>query len=283
MEDVSALLTRWQISPAHAREQIYRAKPPRERERRHAFWVFSCGWSTAQVAQALERDAHTIGEWFSAFANKGPSALAFEQSGGSPRPPASAASSFEASGRRPARSGWCSARQLDLARRAAVSAGPLWSGPEPEQLPALAASPELYLETKKRRLKAAAQTRHAFGQHDTTWTASAVQSGAKHFFVNEAHFRAKADLRGKWVQRSQPALVDSTRPRLGENVTSYSAVCLESGEVEAFALDGYSSTDLQQLRAKYNDLLVIFGDNSPAHGVDALRAYLANAGSPGCG
>ncbi len=63
-------------------------------------------------------------------------------------------------------------------------------------------------------------------------------------------------------------------------MTYYSAVCLETGEVEALALDGYSSTEasvtfLQQLRAKYSDPLVIFWDNSPAHGGDALRAYLA--------
>jgi transposase len=86
MEDVSALLARWQISSADAREQIYRAKTPRERERWHALWLLSRGWPAAQVAQALERDAHTIGEWLTAFAQDGPGALAFEQSGGSPPP-----------------------------------------------------------------------------------------------------------------------------------------------------------------------------------------------------
>ena len=48
---------------------------------------------------------------------------------------------------------------------------------------------------------------------------------------------------GHWVQRGQPALVDSTSPRRAEKVTSYSAVCLETGEVEAMALDGHSSTE----------------------------------------
>lgn len=86
MEDISALLARWEISPADAREQIYRAKRPRERERWHALWLLSRGWSASQVAQALERDAHTIGEWLTAFAQDGPSSLAFEQSGGSPPP-----------------------------------------------------------------------------------------------------------------------------------------------------------------------------------------------------
>jgi hypothetical protein len=36
MEDITTLLARWQITSADAREQIYRAKTPRERERWHA-------------------------------------------------------------------------------------------------------------------------------------------------------------------------------------------------------------------------------------------------------
>jgi transposase len=133
---------------------------------------------------------------------------------------------------------------------------------------------------KKRLLKADAKKRAAFVREYVRLTTAATQSGAKHWFVDEAHFRADADLRGKWVQRGQPALVDATSPRRAEKVTYYSAVCLESGEVEALALDGYSSTEasvafLQQLRAKYPEPLVIFWDNSPTHGGPALRAYLA--------
>lgn len=86
MEDVLTLPARWQISSGDAREQIYRAKTARERERWHALWLLSRGWSAAQVAQALERDPHTIGDWLTALAQDGPAALAFEQSGGSPPP-----------------------------------------------------------------------------------------------------------------------------------------------------------------------------------------------------
>ncbi|MFN8512752.1 MAG: hypothetical protein U0841_09225 [Chloroflexia bacterium] len=43
------------------------------------------------------------------------------------------------------------------------------------------------------------------------------------------HFRADADLHGKWVLKEQPALVDSTCPRWGEKANCYSAVCLETG------------------------------------------------------
>ena len=65
---------------------MYRAPTARERERWHALWLLARGWSAAQVAEALERDPHTIGEWVAAFSRNGPAALAFEQTGGSPPP-----------------------------------------------------------------------------------------------------------------------------------------------------------------------------------------------------
>ena len=58
------------------------------------------------------------------------------------------------------------------------------------------------------------------------------------FFADEAHFQADADLRGKWVLKGEPARVDSTSPRPGEKVSYYSAVCLETGEVEVMELEG---------------------------------------------
>ena len=42
------------------------------------------GWTAAATAEALERDPHTIGRWAAAFGEGGPTALIFEQSGGSP-------------------------------------------------------------------------------------------------------------------------------------------------------------------------------------------------------
>jgi transposase len=86
MNDVMAALERWQIDVRHVREQMYRASTPRERERWHALWLLSQGWSRAQVAEALERDAHTIGEWVEGFRERGPEGLVFEQSGGAPPP-----------------------------------------------------------------------------------------------------------------------------------------------------------------------------------------------------
>ncbi len=84
--DPQALLARWQLDAGQVREQMYRAPTPRERERWHALWLLSQGWSATAVAAALERDPHTIGDWLDAFGRAGPSALAFEQTGGSPPP-----------------------------------------------------------------------------------------------------------------------------------------------------------------------------------------------------
>lgn len=110
--------------------------------------------------------------------------------------------------------------------------------------------------------------------------AEAARTGAKVFFADEAHFRADADLRGKWVLKGQPALVDSTSPRRGEKASYYSAVCLETGEVEHMALAGTSTSAtsaafLTQLRERHPGPLVVIWDNGPAHGGEAVRDYLA--------
>ena len=86
VNDLRALLARWQVDVRQVREAVYRAPSPRERERWHALWLLSRGLSQAEVAEALERDAHTIGVWLEAFSEQGPAALAFEQTGGSPPP-----------------------------------------------------------------------------------------------------------------------------------------------------------------------------------------------------
>jgi transposase len=110
--------------------------------------------------------------------------------------------------------------------------------------------------------------------------AEARAAGAKIFFADEAHFRADADLHGKWVLKGRPALVDSTCPRWGEKASYSSAVCLEAGEVEHMALTGTSSAVtsaafLKQLRARHPEPLFVIWDNGPAHGGEAVRAYLA--------
>lgn len=132
---------------------------------------------------------------------------------------------------------------------------------------------------KKRLRKADADKREAFVREYARLRKEVAQRGAKLFFADEAHFRADADLRGKWVLRGEPALVDSTSPRYGEKASYYSAVCLETGEVEAMPLTGNSCAEtsvafLQQLRAHHPEPLVVIWDNGPAHGGEAVRQYL---------
>ena len=86
MKDLQDALQRWALNVGQVREHMYRAPTPRERERWHALWLLLRGWSAAQVAEALERDAHTIGQWVAAFQQTGPAGLAFEQTGGTPPP-----------------------------------------------------------------------------------------------------------------------------------------------------------------------------------------------------
>lgn len=138
----------------------------------------------------------------------------------------------------------------------------------------------VYKRPKKRLLKADEAKRAAFVAEYAALLAEARASGAKIFFVDEAHFRADGDLRGKWVLKGKPALVDSTCPRWGEKASYYSAVCLETGEVEHMELTGTSSSAtsaafLKQLCANHPGPLVVIWDNGPAHGGEAVRDYLA--------
>ena len=86
MHDLLDALAHWGLEVRQLRERMYGAPTPRERERWHALWLLALGWSAAKVAQVLDRDAHTSGNWLAAFRHAGPSALAFEQTGGPPPP-----------------------------------------------------------------------------------------------------------------------------------------------------------------------------------------------------
>ncbi len=136
---------------------------------------------------------------------------------------------------------------------------------------------------KKRLLKADPTKREAFVRQYADLRLVAHLTGAKLFFVDEAHFYADADLRGKWVLKGQPALVDSTSPRYGEKASYCSAVCVEAGEVEALPLAGNSCAEtsvvfLQHLRARHTAPLIVIWDNGPAHGGEAIRRSLATPG-----
>jgi hypothetical protein len=86
MDEMRDVLQRWKLDASAVRQRMYRAPTPRERERWHALWLLAEGWSAVQVADALERDPHTIGEWLDHFRRAGPAGLSFEHTGGSPPP-----------------------------------------------------------------------------------------------------------------------------------------------------------------------------------------------------
>ena len=81
----------------------------------------------------------------------------------------------------------------------------------------------------------------------------------------------------------EPALVDSSSPRYGEKASYYSAVCLETGEVEWMELDGNSNSGtsaafLEQLREGHTGPLTVIWDNAPAHRGEAVREFLQTPG-----
>ena len=140
---------------------------------------------------------------------------------------------------------------------------------------------------KKRLVKADETRREAFvAEYAALWDGAqrtGARTGARIFFADEAHFRADAELRSKWVLRGKPALVESTSPRYGEKASYYSAVCLETGEVEWMELEGNSNSGtsaafLDRLRQKHSGPLDVIWDNAPAHRGEAVREYLRTPG-----
>ena len=72
-------------------------------------------------------------------------------------------------------------------------------------------------------------------------------------------------------------------PRRGDRASYYSAVCLETGEVEWMELEGNgnagtSEAFLAQLRWRHAGRLNVIWDNAPAHRGEAMREYLRTPG-----
>ena len=253
----------------------------------HALWLLGRGLTALATAQALGRDAHTIGRWATAFNEGGPAALIFEQSGGSP--PAL----------REEQQAELKAAVQELPQQAGIElANWYWKGvrqfvSERFGIELSRGSCLNYLHRlgfvlrrpKKRLVKADEGKGEAFVAEYATLSADARRTGAKIFFADEAHFRADAELRGKWVLRGGQALVDSSSPSYGEKGSYYSAVCLETGEVEWMELEGNSNSGasaafLERLRQRHSGPLNVIWDNAPAHRGEAVREYL---GTPGLG
>ena len=136
---------------------------------------------------------------------------------------------------------------------------------------------------KKRLLKADEAKREAFVAEYAALMDEAGRTGARIFFADEAHFRADAELRGKWVLKGEPALVDSSSPRYGEKASYYSAVCLEKRRIGMDGVGGQQQCrDLGWLpeatEGKHPGPLRVIWDNAPAHRGEAMREYLRTPG-----
>ena len=281
VREIDRSLEQWQMGVKDLRRRVILAPTPRERERWYAILLLAQGLTAAATAEALERDPHTIGRWASAFGEGGPAALIFEQTGGSP-PALDQAQQEELKGaveQPPATAGivmanwyWKVVRQfvserfgISLSRSSCLN----WL----HRLGFACKRP------KKRLLKADESKRETFvAEYAVLWE-EAQRTGASIFFADEAHFRTDAELRGKWVLKGKPALVDSSSPRYGEKASYYSAVCLETGEVEWMELEGNSNSGtsvafLTQLKEKHPGPLRVSWDNAPAHRGEAVREYL---------
>ena len=288
MREIDRSLEQWQMGVKDLRRRMILAPTPRERERWYTILLLAQGWTAAATAEALARDPHgpahhrTLGVSLRRRRTCGPDIRADRWF-----PPALDQAQQEklkeAVEQPPATSGiglanwyWKVVRRFALER----------FGIELSRSSCLNYLHRLgfaFKRPKKRLLKADAAKREAFVAAYAALREEAQQTRARIFFADEAHFRADAELRGKWVLKGRPALVDSTSPRYGEKASYYSAVCLETGEVEWMELEGNSNSGtsvdfLKQLRGKHPGPLRVIWDNAPAHRGEAVREYLRTPG-----
>ena len=264
VREIERFLEQWQMDAKALRRRMILAPTPRERERWYAILLLAQGFT---AAAALESDPHTAGRWASAFGEAEQAAL----KGAVQQPPA-------ASGIGLANWNWKVVREfvfervgIKLSRSSCLN----W----------LHRLGFAFKRPKKRLVKADEAKREVFVAEYAALRDEVGRTGGKIFFADEAHFRADAELRGKWVSRGEPALVDSTSPRYGEKASYYSAVCLETGEVEWMEMEGNSNAGtsaafLAHLRERRPGPRRVIWDNAPAHRGEAVREYL---GTPGLG
>ena len=214
MGEISRFLEQWEMDVSGLRRRLILAPTPRERERWHALWLLAQGWTASAVAEALERDPHSIGRWLGAFGEGGPCGLGLRAVRGFP----------------PALE---EAQQAEL--KAAVQELPAnvdiglanwnWKAVWKFVLERFGISLSrssclnwlhrlgfVLKRPKKRLVKADEARREAFVAEYAALACEAQETGEKIFFVDEAHFRADAELRGKWALKGEPALVDLDQP-----------------------------------------------------------------------
>ena len=211
--------------------------------------------------------------------------MIFEQSGGSLRSRRNAAGGVEGSGPRIAGHVGHRSGQLELEVGSAVSLGRCSvSLCRSSCLNYLHRLGFAFKRPKKRLIKADEAKREAFvAEYAALWD-EAGRTGAKIFFADEAHFRADAELRGKWVLKGEPALVDSSSSGHGEKANYYTRRCAwRRGRWNGWNLEGNSNGEssvafLEQLRERHGGRLNVIWDNAPAHRGPAMRSYLETPG-----
>ena len=231
VRQIDRFLEQWQMDARDLHRRLILAPAPRERERWHAIWLLAQGWTASGAAQALGRGSShhwTMGRrlwrgWacrldFRAVRGFPPALCEAQQS----KLRAALQELPAMAGIELANWNWKVVHQFVLERFGIVLSR---SG----CLNYLHRLGFAFKRPKKRLLKADGAKREAFVAEYAALMEEARRSGAKIFFADEAHFRADAELRGKWVLKGKPALVDSTSPRYGEKASYYSAVCLETG------------------------------------------------------
>ena len=202
VREMERFLEQWQMDARDLRRRMILSPTPRERERWYAMLLLAQGWSASSTAEALERDPHTIGRWAAAFGDGGPAALIFEQSGGSPALGEAQQADLKAAVQEPpaesdielANWNWKVVRHF-VSERFGISLSRSTCLNYLHRLGFVLRRP------KKRLVKADAAKRESFvAEYAALWE-EAHRSGAKIFCADEAHFRADAELRGKWVLR----------------------------------------------------------------------------------
>ena len=285
VREMERFLEQWQTDAKGLRLRMILAPTPRERERWYALLLLAQGWTASSTADALERDP-TYHRTMGRRLRRGRAhSLDIRAVRGFPPVLGEAEQAAlkgavqelpEISGIEMANWNWKVVWQFVAD----------WYGTSLSRSSCLNYLHRLgfaFKRPKKRLVKADEAKREAFvAEYAGLWD-EVGRSGRKIFFADEAHFRADAKLRGKWVLRGEPALVDSSSPRYGEKASYYSAVCLETGEVEWMELEGNSNSGtsavfLRQLRERHPGPLSVIWDNAPAHRGEAVREYLRTPG-----
>ena len=281
VREIARSLEQWQMEVKDLRRRMILAPTPRERERWYAMLLLAQGWTAAATAEALERDPPHY--WPLGVGLRRGRACGVDIRADRWFPPALDEVQQEeltaAVQQPPASSGIVMANWYwRVVRRFALDRFGIGLS-RSSCLNWLHRLGFAFKRPKKRLLKADEAKREAFVAEFAILEEEAGRNEARIFFADEAHFRADAELRGKWVLKGEPALVDSTSPRYGEKASYYSAVCLETGEVEWMELEGNSNSGtsaafLDQLRKGHAGPPNVIWDNAPAHRGEAVREYL---------